>query len=210
MKTNFDKKISKRLLGYLMAFAMVLFTNGNAWAQTATIGTGTTFAATNGVPVYRSSATSSFHHAKSIQLLTASQLAGAGIGPGSNISSWAYYRTVAGMPAGSNAWTLKLYLKNVPNTALTTGTSWDNLISGATLAHNSIINASSPSAIGWWTWPTTGFTYTGGSVMACIEWVPVGTIVSPAFTSGMSWQYTASTGYQAMGTSSSAPILGTY
>jgi len=186
-----------------MAFAMVLFTNGNAWAQTATIGTGTTVAAgINGVPVYRSSATSTFHHAKSIQLLTASQLAGAGIGSGSNISSWAYYRTVAGMPAGSNAWTLNVYLKNVPNTALATGTSWDNLISGATLAHNSIINASSPSAIGWWTWPTTGFTYTGGSIMACIEWVPVGTIVSPAFTAGMSWQYTASTDYQAMGTSS--------
>ena len=69
MKTNFDKKISKRLLGYLMAFAMVLFTNGNAWAQTTvTVGTGTTVAAgINGVPVYRSTATSSFHHAKSMQ-----------------------------------------------------------------------------------------------------------------------------------------------
>ena len=212
MKTKQNKTNPRRILGYLMALVMVLFTNGNAWAQTTvTVGTGTTVAAgINGVPVYRSTATSSFHHAKSMQLLTASQLAGAGIGPGSNISSWAYYRTVAGMPAGSNAWTLNVYLKNVSNTALASGTSWDGLISGATLAYSTTINAASPAAVGWWTWPTSGFTYTGGSVMACIEWVPVGTIVSPAFTAGMSWLYTASTGYQAMGTSSIAPILGTY
>ena len=34
MKTKQNKTNPRRILGYLMAFAMVLFTNGNAWAQT--------------------------------------------------------------------------------------------------------------------------------------------------------------------------------
>ena len=44
MKTNFDKKTPRRLLGCLMAFAMVFFTTSYAIAQNAvtiTVGGGT-------------------------------------------------------------------------------------------------------------------------------------------------------------------------
>ncbi|HNB81708.1 MAG TPA: hypothetical protein PLP14_06375, partial [Chitinophagaceae bacterium] len=69
----------------VLGFFLLAFSSMISFAQvTVTIGTGTSAstAGTNGDPIYRSSTTSSFHHKKSIHLLTASQLSAAGIPAG--------------------------------------------------------------------------------------------------------------------------------
>lgn len=183
---------------------------GSLQAQTVTIGTGTTtVAGTNGVPIYRSGTTSTFHHSKSIQLLTAAQLSAAGLMNGSSITAWGYNKTNNGTPSGANGWTLNVYLKNSSNTTLASGTSWTTMISGATLGYTATItSANMPSATGYWMWPISGFTYTGGAIECYIEWFPATTMVSPMTTNTFSWQYTAA-GNQAMGTSSATAIPGT-
>ncbi|MBL7924995.1 MAG: HYR domain-containing protein [Bacteroidia bacterium] len=196
----------KAMLGMLM----FVLTGTNLMAQTAIIGTGTlTASGTNGTPIYRSASTSSFHHSKSIQLLTAAQLSTAGVTAGASITGWGYNKTNNGAPSGANAWTLNVYLKNSSATTLASGTSWNTMISGATLAYSATINsANMPTATGYWVWPTSGFTYAGGAIEAYIEWFPAGAMTSPFTTNSFLWQYT-SAGNQAMGTSSSAAIAGT-
>ena len=166
---------------------VVLFASINwTFAQTTvTIGTGTSTstAGTNGDPIYRSSTTSSFHHSKSIQLLTASQISAAGIPSGANITQWGYNKVSTGNPSGSNSWTINVYLKNSSATSLASGTAWSTMISGATLGYTATINSSNmPNTTGYWLWPITGFTYTGGAIECYVEWFPAGTMTTP-FTS---------------------------
>ena len=107
---------TKAVVRSLLVMVVVLFASINwTFAQTTvTIGTGTSTstAGTNGDPIYRSSTTSSFHHSKSIQLLTASQISAAGIPSGANITQWGYNKVSTGNPSGSNSWTINVYLKN--------------------------------------------------------------------------------------------------
>ncbi|MBK7763868.1 MAG: hypothetical protein IPI46_10955 [Bacteroidetes bacterium] len=210
---NTITKIKQHGVGRIRHFGLLLMLmviSNLSFAQTVTIGTGTlTTSGTNGVPIYRSSTTSSFNHSKSIQLLTQSQLSAAGIASGAIINSWAYNKTLAGTVAGTNAFTLRVYLKNTTNTVLASGTAWNTMISGATLAYSATItSANMPSATGYWAWPTSGFTYSGGAIEAYIEWFPAGTVTSPFSTAAFQFQYTAS-GNQAMGTSASAALAGT-
>lgn len=182
-------------------------------AQTiVTIGTGTSTstAGTNGDPIYRSSSTSSFHHSKSVQLITASQLSAAGVISGSDITSVGFYKTTTGTPSGSNTWTLNVYLKNSTATSLASGTAWSSMISGATLAYTATMtSANVPNVAGYWAWPTTGFVYTGGAIEVYIEWFVNGTPVSPFTTAAFQWRYTTVTGTQAMGTSNSTALPAT-
>ncbi|TAF71273.1 MAG: hypothetical protein EAZ58_04460, partial [Flavobacterium sp.] len=142
--------------------------------------------------------------------MTASQLAGASVSSGAAITQIGYNKTTTGRPSGSNSWTLRVYLKNVSNTSLATGTSWDGLISGATLAYTATINSTNmPNTTGYWMWPTTGFTYTGGGILCCIEWFPAGTMATPFTSAAFGWEYTSVSSAQAMGTSSSTSIAGT-
>lgn len=208
-KTSLEKVMSICWKGVLSLLVFV-FLGTSIIAQTATIGTGTlTASGTNGTPIYRSSTTSSFHHSKSIQLITAAQLASAGVTGGASITGWGYNKQNNGAPAGANAWTLNVYLKNSANTVLASGTAWNTMISGATLAYTATINSSNmPAGTGYWVWPTSGFTYTGGAIEAYIEWFPATTMTSPFTTNSFLWQYTAA-GNQAMGTSSNVAIAGT-
>ncbi len=186
-------------------FLIGMWTTG-AHAQTITIGTGTTTTTGNGTPIYRSSSTSSFHHSKSIQLLTAAQLSGAGLTAGANITGYGYNKQNNGQPAGANGWTINVYLKNSSATTLASGTSWSTMISGAVLGYTATITSSNmPSATGYWVWPISGFTYTGGAIECYIEWFPATAMASPYTTNSFTWQYTTS-GNQAMGTSSSTAI----
>ncbi|MEO0312120.1 MAG: hypothetical protein RIQ89_1777, partial [Bacteroidota bacterium] len=190
--------------------ALLLFVTQLAVGQTVTIGTGTlTASGTNGTPIYRSTTTSAFHHSKSIQLLTAAQLSAAGLSSGANITGWGYNKQNNGAPSGANAWTLNVYLKNSSATVLATGTAWNTMISGATLAYTATINSGNmPAATGYWVWPTSGFTYAGGAIECYVEWFPAGTMTTPFTTNSFLWQYTAS-GNQAMGTSNNVVIPGT-
>ena len=217
MTNNYNKRWSphRKTMNWLRVLILLLGTGlglNPLFAQTTvTIGTGTTTASgTNGTPIYRSSATSSFHHSKSIQLLTATDLATAGIPSGAVINSWAYNKTTAASISGANSWTLNVYLKNSTATALVSGTAWNTMISGATLAYtNTITSANFPAVAGYWTWPVTGFVYTGGAIECYVEWFPAGTMVSPFTSAAFPWQYTTTAGAQAMGTSNSVAIPGT-
>ncbi|MFN6038916.1 MAG: GEVED domain-containing protein [Bacteroidota bacterium] len=200
--------LRKKLL-LVSAFACLFI--GLHSQTTVTIGTGTlTASGTNGTPIYRSSATSTFHHAKSIQLLTQTQLSAAGILSGAIITQWGYNKTTGAIPSGSNAWTLNVYLKNSANTVLASGTTWNTMITGASLVYTATItSANMPSTPGYWMWPVSGFTYNGGSIECYIEWLPSSTMVTPFTSAAFPWQYTATTGAQAMGTSNSVAIPGT-
>jgi GEVED domain len=200
------KKIYLLLLTVFSAFLI------NA-QTTVTIGAGTTtsIAGTNGDPIYRSSTTSTFHHSKSANLLTAAQVATAGLTSGATVTKFGYYKGTVGTPAGTNSWTINVYLKNSSATALASGTAWSSMIAGATLAYTATItSANMPNVAGYWDWTlTTPFAYTGGAIESYVEWVPIGTIASPGFTASLTWQYSATTGNQALGTSASATIPAT-
>jgi hypothetical protein len=217
MTNNYNKRWSPHLktMSWLRVLVLLIGTGlglNPLFAQTTvTIGTGTlTASGTNGTPIYRSSAMSGFHHSKSIQLLTATDLAAAGIPSGAVINSWAYNKTTAATISGANSWTLNVYLKNSSATALSSGTAWNTMISGATLAYtNTITSANIPAVAGYWAWPVTGFVYTGGAIECYVEWFPAGTMVSPFTSAAFPWQYTTTAGAQAMGTSNSVAIPGT-
>ncbi|MBK9417329.1 MAG: hypothetical protein IPN62_08560 [Flavobacteriales bacterium] len=176
-------------------------------AQTITIGTATTSASgTNGTPIYRSGATSTFNYSRSIQLYKASDLATLPFG--ADITQFGFEKNdVQTLTAGRTA-TLNIYMKNSAATSVVSGTSWDAMISGATLVYSSA-TVVPPAAIGFWDIPlTTSFGYSGGSIEVYVDWaINAGT--GNASTGAFGWRYTAATPAQAMGTSSGTPIPGT-
>lgn len=196
------------ILCFILSFFYVNF----ARAQSVIIGSGTnTVGGSNGVPIYRSSSTSTFLHSKSVQLLTTSQLNNAGIPSNATITSWGYKKTNVASISGSNAWTLNVYLKNSTLTSLASGTTWTTMISSATQVYSATVNASNfPSTAGYWMWNLqTPFTYTGGSIECYIEWVPQGTMSSPYSSAAFNFEYTTTGISQAMGTSNTSAIPGT-
>jgi hypothetical protein len=68
--------------------------------------------------------------------------------------------------------TLKVYLENTTDaTYLKTSTTWTNVITGMTLAHNAATTI--PAATGFWDIPFSGgssFTYTGGGIYVAFEY----------------------------------------
>ncbi|WBX96728.1 fibronectin type III domain-containing protein [Chryseobacterium gambrini] len=202
----------KKLLLMCLMFLYV----GITAQTTVTIGAGasTATAGTNGDPIYRSSGTSSFHHSKSVQLLTAADLSGASVVPGATINSIAYYKSTAFNVSGSNAWTLNVYLKNSSATALASGTAWSTMVGGATLFYSATINSTTnfPAAAGWVTFnnnTSNTFNYSGGAIEVYIDWVPSGTPVTPFTGGAFQWLYDTTASAQAMGTSASTAIAGT-
>ncbi|MCY1661262.1 fibronectin type III domain-containing protein [Chryseobacterium sp. SL1] len=200
---------------FLLMCLMFLYAGITA-QTTVTIGSGasTATAGTNGDPIYRSSSTSSFHHSKSVQLLTAADLTAAGLANTYPVNAIGYYKTTAFNVSGSNAWTLNVYLKNSSATSLASGTAWSTMTTGATLFYSATINSTNnlPSAAGWVNFPNnTGnaFTYTGGAIEVYIDWVPSGTPATPFTGGGFQWKYDTTTSAQAMGTSSSTAIAAT-
>ena len=188
-----------------------LFTCWQISAQTTvTIGTGTAASGTtdNGNPIYRSSATSAFNFGQSVQLLTAADLAAAGVTAGSTISKIAYYKTNAFTMAAGRTAALNIYLKNSSATALTTTSNFATWTTGSTncYANPTVGAADIPAVAGWVEFTfTTPFNYSGGSIEVALDWV--GTAPSSGLSTGsFLWQYTASTAIQAVGTSASAAI----
>jgi|GEM_PF-7073367 len=217
MKNNYTSmKPTVGLLSVRSWMVLLLFMLGSlsqfGYAQTTvTIGTGTlTVGGSNGVPIYRSTATSSFHHSKSIQLVTAADMATAGVPSGAVITQWGYNKTTAATISGANAWTMNVYLKNTSATVLASGTAWSTMIAGASLAYTATINSSNfPAVAGYWLWPVTGFVYTGAAVECYIEWFPAGTMATPFASAAFPWQYTTTSVAQAMGNSAGTVLPST-
>ena len=188
-----------------------LFTCWQISAQTTvTIGTGTSSATggTNGNPIYRSSATSTFNFSQSIQLLTAADLAAAGVTSGATITKIAFYKNDAfTMSAGRTA-TMNIYLKNSSATALTTASNFSTWTTGSTncYSNTAIGPANFPAAAGWVEYTlTTPFSYSGGAIETAIDWA-INAGAGNATTGAFSWLYTTSTAIKAVGTSNSTAI----
>jgi hypothetical protein len=190
-----------------------LFTCWQISAQTTvTIGSGTSSATggTNGNPIYRSSAASTFNFSQSIQLLTAADLAAAGVTSGATITKIAFYKNDAfTMSAGRTA-TMNIYLKNSSATALTTASNFATWTTGSTNCYSNaaIGPANFPAAAGWVEYTlSTPFNYSGGAIETAIDWA-INTGAGNATTGAFSWLYTTSTAIQAVGTSSGTAITG--
>ncbi|MBS1939328.1 MAG: hypothetical protein JST38_00415, partial [Bacteroidetes bacterium] len=190
---------------------LLLFAGGVDAQVTVTIGSGTLESSTtqNGNPIYRSSIASSYGWAKSIQLWTATDLAG--MSSGSSITAIAFDKTTASTIAAGRTATMSIYLKNSNATALASGTSWNDMTSAATLVYsNTAVGPSDvPAVAGYWTISLgTPFTYLGGAIEVYITW-DVNGASSGLSTGAFQWRYATTTAIQAMGTSGTAAIPGT-
>ena len=191
MKNNHQQTRRMGWRGLWLLFAMAIGSIASYGQTTVTIGTGTlTSSGTNGTPIYRSSSTSSFHHSKSVQLLTAAQMSAAGVLANSTITQFGYNKTATGAPSGSNGFTMNVWLKNSSSTALASGTSWSSMTGSASLVYTATINSTNmPNAAGWWLWNLSSpFLYTGGALECYIEWFPATTMTSPFTTGSFIWQ----------------------
>ncbi|WP_396180474.1 GEVED domain-containing protein [Flavobacterium sp.] len=190
-----------------------LFTCWHITAQTTvTIGAGTTASGAfdNGNPIYRSSASSSFNFSQSIQLLTAADLAAAGVTSGSTITKIAFYKNNSNNLSTGRTATMNIFLKNSVATALSTSSNFNTWTTGSTNCYsNAAIGAADfPAAAGWVEFTfSTPFNYNGGSIETAINWSINSGSGSPT-TGPFVWLYTTSTAIQAVGTSDSASITG--
>jgi hypothetical protein len=190
-----------------------LFTCWQMTAQTTvTIGAGTTSSSVfdNGNPIYRSSATSSFNFSQSVQLLTAADLAAAGITAGSTITKLAFYKNDTNTLATGRSATLNLFMKNSTASSLVTTDNFTTWTTGSTnvFTNTSIQPAFFPTTAGWVEFTfTTPFVYSGGSIETAVDWsVNAGT--GSVSTGSFAWMYTTVTNAQAVGTSNSVAITG--
>ncbi|WP_353078858.1 T9SS type A sorting domain-containing protein [Flavobacterium sp.] len=189
-----------------------LFTCWHITAQTTvTIGAGTLSASgTNGTPIYRSSASSSFNFSQSVQLLTAADLAAAGITAGSTITKLAFYKNDTNTLATGRSATLNLFMKNSTASSLVTTDNFTTWTTGSTnvFTNTSIQPAFFPTTAGWVEFTfTTPFVYSGGSIETAVDW-SVNTGTGSASTGSFAWMYTTVTNAQAVGTSNSVAITG--
>jgi hypothetical protein len=189
-----------------------LFTCWHITAQTTiTIGAGTVSASgTNGTPIYRSSASSTFNFSQSVQLLTAADLAAAGITAGSTITKLAFYKNDTNTLATGRSATLNLFMKNSTASSLVTTNNFTTWTTGSTnvFTNTSIQPAFFPTTAGWVEFTfTTPFVYTGGSIETAVDW-SVNTGTGSASTGSFAWMYSTVTNAQAVGTSDSVAITG--
>lgn len=177
------------------------------------IGTGTLASTTtqNGSPIYRSSTTSAFDYAQSVQLLTQADLAAAGITPGSTITKIAYRKTSPHTLSPGRTATYRAYAKNSTATALVTSQNFNTWISGATLVYQNLAMDANdiPAAADSWVELSfsSPFTYTGDALEIALDW-EMNPGVGDRSTGAFLWEYTNTPTNQAVGTSSSGVITG--
>lgn len=168
-----------------------------------TIGTGTDISPTNNrhQPILQQSANDNFQFSQSVQLLTEADLAGAGIVPGMNIQSLAYFKATTHTLEPSRTMTFRIYAKNSSKTELNIGVSFLPAIADAELVYeNTLLSASDiPNSVGWVTFNfSTPFYYTGGAIEFITQ-----RIVNPGngnqTTGPFQWQFTPTPQVQAIG-----------
>ncbi|MCC5916390.1 MAG: T9SS type A sorting domain-containing protein [Cryomorphaceae bacterium] len=179
-----------------------------AQALTAVVGTGTLTGGTtqNGSPIYRSSTTSGFDYAMSVQLMTQADLAAAGVFPGVDITQIAYFKTTVHTMADRDA-TYRVYVKNSNENALVSGSPFSTYIAGSTLVYENLAmdDTDIPNTVGWMPLPFSApFTYTGGSIEVALEWSVNPGATNNRSTGAFQWEYGVVTNAQAIGWSSSA------
>ena len=110
-----------------------------------------------------------YNFARSVYLVTASELAANGIKTGNALSSIGWdYQTTPGI-AGSAP--LTVYLQNTADTTNTKSTTWATAITGMTTVHNA--STAVPGTVGTFDITFSGgspFTYTGGGLYVAFDW----------------------------------------
>jgi GEVED domain/Ig-like domain CHU_C associated len=197
----------KRISLFLSFFLCTLI----GLAQTVTVGTGalTATGGTNGNPIYRSSAASTFNFSQSVHLYTATQLNGAGITAGSTIDAMGFWKTDANTLAAGRSATLNIYVKNSAATALVNNQNLATWTAGATLVYsNTNVTSADLGPIGanMFTF-TAPFPYAGGNLEVVWDWA-INTGTGSASTGAFGWSYDSSPVIQAAGTSAGAAITG--
>ena len=183
--------------------------------QTVTIGTGTLSSYFYG-PLYRSSASSSFDYSVYDYLFTATELANAGVGPGSIILGIGYNKTSAFQittTATGNAY-FDTYMNNTSASSLS-NTTWGAIQSSFTAVANDTFNAVNnlPATTGWMNINLDApFAYTGGGLEIAHYWNISGVSGSPT-TGVLNFQYGSvpgtSLGYAGSANATSTTTVGT-
>ncbi|MCC5917865.1 MAG: right-handed parallel beta-helix repeat-containing protein [Cryomorphaceae bacterium] len=185
---------------------------------TVTIGTGTEISPANHrqQPIFQQSANDNFPFSQSVQLLTEADLAAAGIFPGMNIQSLAYFKTTTHTLEPNRTMTFRIYAKNSSKPELTQGVSFLPAISDAELVYENILLGASgiPNTTGWVKFNfNTPFYYSGGGIEFITQ-----RIINPGIgnqtTGPFQWQFTPMPQVQAIGSAqlnpeSSPPLLQT-
>ncbi|MGJ8683930.1 MAG: choice-of-anchor J domain-containing protein [Nonlabens sp.] len=201
-------KLKLLLLG---AFAMLLSICGSA--QTTTIiGTGTSPGTTgsNGSPIYRSTAGSSFDYSQSVLLYTFADLSAAGIYNGAVISSIGFNKTNAFGVAPGEAGSMTIGMNNSGSNSLDTSDTFATLTTGFTNVYTSAavdetIISATPGYVVFTL--DTPFTYTGGSIEIGLDW-DISVSTGNPTTGGFAFAYDTVTDVQGRGTSAGSPITG--
>lgn len=191
------------------AFAMLLSICGSA--QTTTIiGTGANAGTTgsNGSPIYRSSAGSSFDYSQSVLLYTFADLSAAGIFNGAVISSIGFNKTNAFGVAPGEAGSMTIGMNNSTGNSLDTVDTYANLTTGFTTVYTSaaVDETIITPAAGYVVFTLdTPFTYTGGSIEIGLDW-DISVSTGNPTTGGFAFAYDTVTNVQGRGSSNSSPI----
>ena len=173
---GYPSLLAQQARGWLLLLLAVLGSATNALAQTVTIGSTVVpvvSPATSSYfygPIYRSSAASTFNYSRYAHLYTAAEL---GIPSGATITQLEWLKADAGAVTGAN--TLNVLLGNSTASTLTDGSTWGTLSAGATSAYTNTAQDVTGAAGTYLTVPTTGFTYTGGSLLVLSDWTKGGT-----------------------------------
>lgn len=143
-----------------------------AFAQSVIINTGTAGTpAYNAGPIYRSSASSAYDASRYCYLYTQSELAAAGITPGTFITNLGWVKNNSANALGGAVF--RIYMKNSSATDFSLGTeTWANLNAGTTLVYENLSftvpATATPTYIDFTL--NSPFVYTGGSLEISTEW----------------------------------------
>ena len=205
--------LKKLLLPVALSIGALFMGTSKAEAQTVvTVGIGTaTTNGINGLPIYRSSAASTFNYSRSASLYTTSDLSS--IPNGAIITAIAFNKTSAASLRSGYTATFNILLKNTANTVLNSTTDWATFITGATTAYTTAtLDSATFSATPWVSFPlSTSFVYTGGSLEIYTDWAinsSSGTGTNYT-TAAFPFAYTTTTGVQSAGNSNSTALTGT-
>jgi len=188
---SYNNRIDYKVYAFDNSLSHNSATSASYWFYTKkvfsiTLGAGTSASYTYG-PIYRSSASSSYDYSRYYYLFTAAELSAAGLPVGANISRLEWYKTDAYATSGNASF--KIYMKNSALTALTSGSAWATLITGATQVLNTTTQTI-PATIGWLPFNHSAFTYTGQALEIGTDW-DISALAGNPTTGAFNFQYTS-------------------
>lgn len=172
------------------------------------IGTGTlSTGGVNYMPIYRSSAASTFDYSRTYFLYTAAEMAAAGIPAGSTITKVEWDKSNTGATVASTAnIVFNIYMNNSSSTGYTTAQTWATLTSGATQVYNNN-NQVIPATTGFLPFTlTTPFVYSGAALEIATDW-DISAVSGNPTTAAFNFSYTTIAN-RTGGTSNSTALTG--